>query len=119
MSNPPKRPWALSALVIFIVFMNALTASSYFSVVENMEAAPSAMGVGMLYLMALVATINVVFAAGIWQWRRWGVYGFYVTSFLSTVVSIGFGLGWAWTITGLAMAAALFLLTRKRWSFFS
>lgn len=119
MSHPPKRHWALSVLVIFIVLVNAITASSYFTAVENFDATQSSMSAEMLYIMALVATVNVVFAAGIWQWRRWGVYGFYVTSFASAVVSVGFGLGWAWTVVGLAMAIALFLLTRKQWSNFS
>jgi len=109
-------------LIIFLVLMivaNSFTAFTYFTQADKIISLLPQTSPGLLKLLGLLAIINVALAIGVWFWKKWGVYGFYIIATIAFIINISLGFGIMGSIFGLAGAVILYLLTRKRWHFFS
>lgn len=114
----PKRGIWLAFFIIFMVLSNAITASSYFTNAEQVASTVPNLTPTFVQLLGLGTIMNVVFAAAIWNWKRWGLYGFYAMSVLAAAVNLYLGFNLVWVAIGLSGAAILFLLVRKKWEHF-
>lgn len=117
--SPKKRGFWLSAFLIFMFIANPLTAFTYFSNPEAIIQVYPKVTIGMLYFMGVMAIVNVVLAAGIWRWKKWGVYGFYCVVATAFCINLYVGLGLAGSLMGLMGAVIIFITTKKRWEVFS
>jgi hypothetical protein len=80
----------------------------------------SRLGYGALFIIGLVSVgANVVFLYGIYDWKRWGVYGFIAGSIISFVVS---ALSRNMTLRDLAapfvQIGLLWYLVNDKWQYF-
>lgn len=91
--SPKKRGLWLSAFLILMFVANPLTALTYFSNPEVITQAYPKMTIGIVYFMGVAAIVNVVLAAGVWNWKKWGVYGFYGVAAIAFFINLHVGLG--------------------------
>ena len=118
-ANKMNRGFWLTAFLILMFIANPFTAYIYFSnpeVITNVY--PKAIA-GLLYVLGTVALVNVVLAVGIWNWKKWGVYGFYIMTGMSFVINIYIDVGLVSSLLGLLGAVLVYLLTRSRWQYFT
>ncbi|MCB0384414.1 MAG: hypothetical protein KDD43_03405 [Bdellovibrionales bacterium] len=113
-----KRGGWLTAFLILMFIANPLTAIGYFLFPSALVAAFPKATEGMVIGLGMMATLNTVFAAGIWFWKKWGVYGFYASAGVALLVNLYIGLSLFQSITGLLGPVIIYLLTRSRWARF-
>lgn len=63
-------------------------------------------------VLILVALANVVFAIGVWKWKRWGMYGLGATSLIAFVINL-ISVGLLTALLGLIGFGILVLLVRN------
>ncbi len=117
--EPRRRGFWLTAFLILMFISNPLTAYLYFSdpgLVTDLY--PNANDV-LVYTLALLALANTAFAAGIWAWKKWGVFGFYGSVVLAFCLNLYIGLGLVGSLFGLIGAVIIYSTTRARWEHFS
>ena len=118
-SKVKKRGFWLSAFLILMFIANPITAFMYFSNPESITSISPNVTTSILYFLGVMCMINVILAAGIWAWKKWGVYGFYAVVAIGFVTNIYIGIGVAGSLAGLIGALIIFLTTRNRWKYFS
>ncbi len=115
---PKKRGVWLTAVLVLILVVNTFTSFLYIThpnlLVELYPKATSS----VIYFLSILAIANIVLAIGIWRWKKWGVYGIYITIFTAFMVNLYIGLDMASALPGLVGAVFIFLTTRKTWPYF-
>jgi len=109
-------------LIIFLILMialNSFTTFTYFTNAEGFaEVLPKATS-GLIYFLGMMTGLNVILAILVFLWKRLGVYGFYGVSATAFLINIYLGVAVVSALLGLVGAVLLYLLTRKRWQFFT
>jgi len=110
----PKRGGCLAAFLILMMIVDPLVCLYYlFAGSTVTEALPNIPG-WYLPLLILWCLIDFACALAIWNWKKWGVYGFGASSFLGFILnSIYFGI--LFSISGLLGIVLLFFLIRSSW----
>jgi ABC-2 type transport system permease protein len=107
MDNPKQRHGCLTAWLALMIIANAavavMTPWSLKSIQEVIPEFPA----WVVWAIAACAALNVIFAIALFQWQRWGFYGFVLSSFVALGLNIYAGIGLLQSILGLA---AIFLL---------
>jgi uncharacterized membrane protein (DUF2068 family) len=111
---PEQRGGCLTAFLIFMFIVNTLTAFYYLFFGDAVRSAMPLIPAWAIPVLAVACILNVVFAVGVWQWRRWGVYGFIVLAILIFVLNITY-VGLLPSLLGLLGPVILVLLVRTRW----
>ena len=77
-------------------------------------------GMGFFYVVSLVALVAaLVCVYGIYQWKRWGVYGLVATSFINLTVSVMAGIATATScVSPFVQVAILWYLVHDKWDVF-
>ncbi|MFT7491066.1 MAG: hypothetical protein ACI80S_000648 [Pseudohongiellaceae bacterium] len=114
-----QRSCWLSAFLILMLIANALTAYIYTTNPELVMGLYPRATATVLYLLAVIACINVILAIGIWAWRKWGVIGFYISIIIVFIINLYLGVGFLASMPGLVGGAIIFFTTKKRWQHFS
>jgi len=109
-----KRGFWLTAFLVLMLLANPFTAYIYFTNPESVIDAYPGASVGLIYFLGLMCAVNVILAIGIFNWKKWGVYGFYAIAGTAFIINLYIGLGIGGSIIGLAGALIIFLLTRKK-----
>jgi len=109
----------LTAFLILMFIANPFTAYLYFTNPDVITTVYPKATTGLLYFMGVMALVNVVLAAGVWMWRKWGVMGLYIMAGMAFVINIYIGLDLVSSSIGLAGPLILFLTTRSRWQHFT
>lgn len=117
--NEKKRGFWLTAFLVLMFIANPLTSIMYLTNPEIYVTLIPGMTVGLIYTMGVMALMNVVFAVGIWTWKKWGVFGFYGSAAIAFGINIIAGLGVLASSLGLIGVLIIFLTTRSRWQHFS
>ena len=114
-----KRGGWLTAYLVLMFIANSSSSYSYFVNANTIiELVPKA-GLGIIYFLGAISLFNVILTAGVWFWRKWGVYGFYSVAVIAFFLNLYLGMGVLTSLLGLLGAFILFLLTRNKWSNFT
>lgn len=84
------RHGCLTAWLILMIVANSLTALSYLvlTLLGRKTVAPA----WALVTLAVGCIANVVFAVALFRWKRWGFFGFLVTTILALVINLRIGI---------------------------
>ena len=108
MSEQKKRHGCLTAVLILMLIANSATALMYlFGSNVILQAVP---GIPSWSLIALgiFAAINLVCTIAIFKWKKWGFWGFIITSIAALFVNLSIGLGIGQSLMGLGGLALLY-----------
>jgi len=77
-------------------------------------------GMGLFFVLSLVALVVVLVCDyGIYQWKRWGVYGLVATSFINLAISVMAGIATATSCVGpFVQLGILWYLVHDKWDVF-
>ena len=109
----------LSVFPILMFIVNFFSAYIYFTNPAAMTDLFPKASTGLIYFLGCLCLVNVLLAVGIWGWKKWGIYGFYLMAVLSFVINIYVGVGLKRSLSGLIGGIIIFLVTRKRLHDFS
>jgi hypothetical protein len=98
-----------------MLIMNPLVAIYYFLAGSSVAQAYPSMPTWMVPVLGILSLANFVFAIGIWNWKRWGMYGFAASAgVLFFINALYVNLFTAlWGLVGIGLLA---YLLRKAWS---
>jgi hypothetical protein len=90
MAMTKDRHGCLTAWLILMIVANSLTALSYLvlTLLGRKTVAPA----WALVTLAVGCIANVVFAVALFRWKRWGFFGFLVTTILALVINLRIGI---------------------------
>lgn len=104
-----QRHGCVTAWLAMMIIFNALLAVVYLFggdfVAKNFAGGISKT---MLTALALIGIANVGFSVVLFQWKKWGFFGFVATSIAALVINLSIGLGIAQSVGGLIGVAVLF-----------
>jgi uncharacterized membrane protein (DUF2068 family) len=104
MENVKKRHAVLTVFLIIMIAMNLIIALLYI-LGRNNEAFQQVASSWVVTTLGLMALFNVVFAIGLWKLKKWGFWGFVITTtviFLLNFLIVG--------VPFLKAASGLFLI---------
>ena len=61
-----------------------------------------------LIVLGVVAVFNLVCAIALFNWKKWGFWGFIISSIVTLVINLNIGLGVAQSLSGLIGVAVLY-----------
>lgn len=114
-----KRGFWLTAFLILAFIANPVTAFAYFFNPELIVDLYPKSSVVLVYMLGIMCIVNFVLAIGIWNWKNWGILGFYAVAATAFFVNLYIGLGIGGSLGGLVGIVWLVLATRKKWTLFS
>ena len=101
MTEAKQRHGCLTAWLILMIIANSLTALIYLFasglIMRNLPHAPA----WTAPMLAVIGMANVVFSIALFQWKRWGFFGFLATGILTFVINLMIGLGIVQSVLGL------------------
>ncbi|MEM9194916.1 MAG: hypothetical protein AAGF12_37400 [Myxococcota bacterium] len=86
--RPPERHGCVTAWLVFMIVSNVLISIAYILAKEFFLETLPGIDPWMLYALAVIGLVNVACAGALLHWKKWGFYGFVVT----TVVVFGINL---------------------------
>lgn len=108
MNEGKQRHGCLTAWLILMIIVNAATALFYLlgsaAIKQNFPSAP----VWTFPVLAVVGIANVVCAVALFQWKKWGFFGFIATSIIAFVVNLTVGVNIVQASIGLVGVALLY-----------
>jgi hypothetical protein len=110
-----QRGGCLTTFLILMFIFNPLSTLYYLFFGDTVTRAVPSFPTWAIPVFALVGVLNVVFAVGVWKWRRWGVYGFIATAVPVFAVNVAY-VGVLPALLGLLGPVILVLLVRPRWA---
>lgn len=104
-----ERHGCVTAFLILMIIGNALTAVTYVFMGDMIaQNFPGGISTSMLMLLSVIGIANVVFAVSLWQWKRWGFYGFLASSVITLAINLSIGVGIGQSFGGLIGIAILY-----------
>lgn len=94
---PKDRHGCLTAYLVYMVLANSLY-TLYFLTEANFPQGTPGWAVPVLVVTGLV---NVVCAIALFRWKKWGFWGFCISSAYSLLVNLNLGIGSAQSLIGL------------------
>ena len=119
-SPTPPRHGCVTAWLIFMIVVNALTAIGTPFTINGMQRAGLQPSVPLVGVLVVCALANIVFAVALLRFMKWGFYGFVATSIVALIVNLVIGLGIGSSLFGLIGIAILYGVlnigqTNKAW----
>lgn len=102
-----QRHGCLTAWLVLIIVANALVGVVYIATAGTMTSTGAVPG-WAIPILILLSLVNVGLAISLFMWKRWGFYGFIVTSLIALVVNLAIGLSIAQALFGLVGVAVLY-----------
>lgn len=109
------RGGCLATLLVAWIILNGLSALYYLLAADSLLKALPSFPAWAIPVFALGGLLNVLFAIGVWRWRRWGIYGIVVTNLLASLVNLAY-VGVLGALIGIVGLVLLLLLIRPHWS---
>jgi hypothetical protein len=108
MKENKERHGCLTAWLVFLIIANAASALLYLVASDAIrQTLPIAPG-WVFPLLAVVGIFNLVCAIALLRWKKWGFYGFVVSSIVALVINLSIGLGIVQSLAGLLGLAILY-----------
>jgi hypothetical protein len=114
-SKSNKNEGCLSGYHISIVFINFLTTFLYlFGSLALISEIPD-LHMAVLYLLGGLSLAVIGFSIGIWQWKKWGVYGLFASTLIVLGLNIYLEVALPILLTGGLVLIILALLVFPLW----
>ena len=101
MADVKNRHGCLTAWLILMIVMNSATALMYLFGGEAIRKAVPNMPAWMLPVFIAATLFNLACAIALFHWKKWGFWGFCVSSVIALVVNLSIGSGIGSALTGL------------------
>jgi hypothetical protein len=111
-----QRGGCLTAFLILMLVVNPLTGLYYLFAGSSLSQSLPSLPGWAVPALGVLALVNFVFALAIWNWKKWGVYGFAASSAIVFVINL-ISLGLLPALTGLVGLGLLAYLLRGVWQF--
>ena len=118
-NEEPVRGGCLTAFLIFMIIVNALTAILYIVQHEVIAKSFPALHPALIAVLTLATVVNIFLAIAVWKWKKWGVYGFVIVAIFAFAINMYVGVPVISAFIGLLGPIILALLVRPKWKFFS
>lgn len=106
-----QRHGCLTAWLILMMIGNAATALIYLlTEPKQLPNSPIELNRTTMTLLCLVSLINIIFAVGLWYWKKWAFFGFGLTAVLMFITNLNMGIDIASAALGLIGIMLLFLV---------
>jgi len=103
-----QRHGCLTALLIWMIIANSLTALLYlFGSAALQEQLPT-MPHWVFPILALLSIVNLVCTIALFSWKKWGFFGFAGSAAIIFIINVAVGLGIFQTLLGLAGVVLLY-----------
>ncbi len=110
-----SRGGCLTAFLIAVMIINPLVAIMYLAagslIQKGLPDAPS----WAMPVLGIFCIVNFASAIALWRWKRWGFYGFLVSSIVALVINIIIGVPAHQIIAGPVGVIILYALLRSVW----
>ena len=113
-----KRGGCLSAFLIAMIIFNPVTGIYYLFILDKVKVLFPNARIIYFYLLILFAFINTGLAIATWQWKKFGVIGFWISAFLILIINLMIGVDLIRSFMGLLGPFILTLLVRQKWEQF-
>ena len=108
MSDSKKRHGCLTAFLILMVIANSLGAVIYLLgssfIKQNMPGMPS----WVILITGIFSVFNFACAIALFKWKKWGFWGFLISSIIALFINSSIGLGIGQSLSGLLGIAILY-----------
>lgn len=103
-----QRHGCLTAWLILMLIGNSIGALANLAMSDQIKAQLPSMPDWALPVLALLGAVNIACAIGLFMWKKWGFFGFVVTSVVAGAINIMAGVPPAQTVGGFLGIAILF-----------
>jgi hypothetical protein len=108
MNDGKQRHGCLTSFLVLMIVANSIVATMYlFGSAAIRQSFPSAPGWAFTVL-AIGGIVNVVCAIALFQWKKWGFFGFIATTAMAFVVNLIIGVNILQALLGLVGFAILY-----------
>jgi hypothetical protein len=114
-SAPRARGGCLTILLVLIIVINPLVAIYYITSGSSVQDTYPDMPDWALPVLIVFSLANCVFGIALWLWKKWGLYGFAVSSVVAFIVNIMSGIPVFSAIFGFVGLGLLAFLLRNEW----
>ena len=91
-----------------MIVLNSITALTYLVGSQAIQQALPGIPAWALIVLGVVAVFNLVCAIALFNWKKWGFWGFIFSSLAALVINLNIGLGVAQSLFGLIGVAVLY-----------
>jgi len=104
-----KRHGCVTAWLVLMIIANSLFAIIYlFAGKMITESLPGAVSTPKIIILGIIGTANVFFSVMLFQWKKFGFWGFIITSIGALIINLSIGLGIGQSLFGLVGIAILY-----------
>ncbi|MEX0289474.1 MAG: hypothetical protein AB3N14_10230 [Flavobacteriaceae bacterium] len=104
-----QRHGCLTALLIFMIVINAITALSYLFMGDTIsQNFPGGVSNTTMFTLALFGFANIIFAIFLFKWKKIGFWGFVGSSLVALAINLNIGLSIGQSLLGLLGVAILY-----------
>lgn len=107
MSGQKSRHGCLTAWLVLMIVMNSAVALFYLVAGDVVKQALPSAPKWTLPVLIIAAAFNLVCAIALWRWKKWGFWGFVLSSIVGLIVNLSIGIG-AQSVVGLVGVAILY-----------
>ncbi len=95
-----KRHGCFTAWLILMIVANSAMALFYLLGMRIMKEAYPNVPVWLFLILTLLGVFNLICAIALFNWKKWGFWGFCVSSVIAMIVNIFIGLGIGQSVAG-------------------
>jgi hypothetical protein len=108
-NSPKQRHGCVTAWLILMIIANSLIAIVYLFASEKItDNLPGDVSPSLIILLGIIGVANVFFASLLYQWKKWGFWGFIVTSIGALIINLSIGANIAQSLFGLVGIGILY-----------
>jgi len=118
-SEPKNRSGCLTVMIVSWMVFSLPAAIMYFSnkyiLIYNLL---PRMPHSSMYSMGLFSLAQFVFAIAIFNWKKWGLYGFIILSSMTFILNVAWGIPFLYLISTIIGYVIMYFLLRPAWKYF-
>src|SRR5208282_1220135 len=112
MEDVKQRHECLTAWLILMIIANSLTALMYLIFSGKIKAHLAHAPVWTTPTLVAACIANVIFSVALFQWKKWGFFGFVGTTILALAINLRIGVSIGRILFGLIGIAVLYAVLR-------
>jgi len=114
-----KRGGCITAFLIFMFIINPLLSIYYLAAGEAVKQALPNIPDWAMPVLAIFGLVNLGLAIAVWNWKRFGIYGFWISAIIVLIINLSIGLSPVQSLFGLLGPIIITLLVRPKWGDFN
>ncbi len=110
-SQEKQRHGCITAWLILMIIANSCIALIYLFASDQLSKQMAGdIPTSMFYVLAFISAMNVVFAVFLFQWKRWGFYGFILNALAGFAINLKMGMDIGSSLFGLVGIGILYAI---------